>query len=176
VFRGTKSVPREPKQEPPKNNLRRHFFVFDSDAFGQRRRCTRALVTGSGCSVPAPLASVAFLSSISVTNLGSILHMLSTAGYFVPVVAAITIVTFVIWIAVGIAIQKRSSSDATAQAATYSIAVLIISCPCAIGLAMPIVIVIAESIAAKNGVIFKTRILSRPLRISPMLFSIRRAC
>ncbi|KAH8752182.1 E1-E2 ATPase-domain-containing protein [Hyaloscypha finlandica] len=78
------------------------------------------------------------------------------AGYFVPAVAAITIVTFVIWIAVGIAIQKRSSSDATVQAVTYSIAVLIISCPCAIGLAVPMVIVIAGGVAAEKGVIFKT--------------------
>ena len=65
-------------------------------------------------------------------------------------------VTFIIWIAVGIAIQKRSSSDAIAQAVTYAIAVLIISCPCAIGLAVPMVIVIAGCVAAEKGVIFKT--------------------
>jgi heavy metal translocating P-type ATPase len=78
------------------------------------------------------------------------------AGYFVPVVIVITIITFVIWIAVGIAIQERSSSDATVQAVTYAIAVLIISCPCAIGLAVPMVIVIAGGVAADKGVIFKS--------------------
>ncbi|RDW65043.1 hypothetical protein BP6252_10694 [Coleophoma cylindrospora] len=78
------------------------------------------------------------------------------AGYFVPVIVAITIVTFVIWVAIGIAIQQRSSSDATVQAVTYAIAVLIISCPCAIGLAVPMVIVIAGGVAAERGVIFKT--------------------
>lgn len=80
----------------------------------------------------------------------------SVAGYFVPVVIVITIVTFVIWIAVGIAIQRKSSSDATVQAVTYAIAVLIISCPCAIGLAVPMVTVIAGGVAADNGVVFKS--------------------
>ena len=77
------------------------------------------------------------------------------AGYFVPVVAAITIITFAIWVAVGVATQKRSSSDAIVQALTYAIAILIISCPCAIGLAVPMVIVIAGGVAAEKGVIFK---------------------
>jgi heavy metal translocating P-type ATPase len=78
------------------------------------------------------------------------------SGYFVPVVIVITIITFVIWIAVGTVIQKKSSSDATVQAVTYAIAVLIILCPCAIGLAVPMVVVIAGGVAADKGVIFKS--------------------
>ncbi|KAK2016226.1 copper-translocating P-type ATPase [Colletotrichum eremochloae] len=78
------------------------------------------------------------------------------ASYFVPVVVAITIVTFSIWIAVGIAVRKQSGSEATIQAVTYAITVLIVSCPCAIGLAVPMVIVIASGVAAERGVIFKS--------------------
>ncbi|KAL4935202.1 hypothetical protein BDV06DRAFT_234534 [Aspergillus oleicola] len=77
------------------------------------------------------------------------------ASYFVPVVVTLTIITFVIWIAVGIAVRNQSGSRATAEATTYAITVLIVSCPCAIGLAVPMVIVIASGVAAERGVIFK---------------------
>lgn len=78
------------------------------------------------------------------------------ASYFVPVVVTLTIITFVIWIAVGVAVRNQSGSRATTEAITYAITVLIVSCPCAIGLAVPMVIVIASGVAAERGVIFKT--------------------
>ncbi|KAH6629851.1 E1-E2 ATPase-domain-containing protein [Boeremia exigua] len=78
------------------------------------------------------------------------------ASYFVPVVVALTIVTFVVWVAVGVAVRKQSGSQATIEAITYAITVLIVSCPCAIGLAVPMVIVIASGVAARRGVIFKS--------------------
>ena len=78
------------------------------------------------------------------------------AGYFVPVIVTLTIITFVIWIAIGIKVRGESSSEAAIQAITFGIAVLIVSCPCAIGLAVPMVIVIAGGVAAEHGIIFKT--------------------
>lgn len=78
------------------------------------------------------------------------------ASYFVPVVGALTILTLVIWIAIGVAVRKQSGAEATIQAITYAITVLIVSCPCAIGLAVPMVIVIASGVAAERGVIFKS--------------------
>lgn len=78
------------------------------------------------------------------------------ASYFVPVVVALTIITFVIWVAVGMAIRGYDGSEATIQAITYAITVLIVSCPCAIGLAVPMVIVIASGVAAERGIIFKS--------------------
>ncbi|KGO41716.1 ATPase, P-type, K/Mg/Cd/Cu/Zn/Na/Ca/Na/H-transporter [Penicillium expansum] len=78
------------------------------------------------------------------------------ASYFVPVIVGLTIVTFVIWVAVGIAIQGKTGSEATVQAVTYAITVLIVSCPCAIGLAVPMVVVICSGIVAERGVIFKS--------------------
>ncbi|KAB8230335.1 cation-transporting P-type ATPase PCA1 [Aspergillus alliaceus] len=77
------------------------------------------------------------------------------ASYFVPVVVALTIITFVIWVAIGIAVRNHSGSRATTEAITYAITVLIVSCPCAIGLAVPMVIVIASGVAAERGIIFK---------------------
>ena len=78
------------------------------------------------------------------------------AAYFVPVVVALTVITFSIWVAVGVAVQAKSGSEATIQAVTFAITVLIVSCPCAIGLAVPIVIVMAAGIAAERGVVFKS--------------------
>lgn len=78
------------------------------------------------------------------------------AGYFVPVVVMLTIITFAIWVAIGVAVRKQSGSEATIEAITYAITVLIVSCPCAIGLAVPMVIVIASGVAARHGVIFKS--------------------
>ncbi|KAF1929843.1 heavy metal translocatin [Didymella exigua CBS 183.55] len=78
------------------------------------------------------------------------------ASCFVPVVVGITIVTFTIWVAIGVAVRQQPASQATIEATTYAITVLIVSCPCAIGLAVPVVIVIATGVAAQHGVIFKS--------------------
>lgn len=77
------------------------------------------------------------------------------ASYSVPVVA-LTIITLVIWIAIGVTVRKQSGAEAIIQAITYAITVRIVSCPCAIGLAVPMVIVIASGVAAERGVIFKS--------------------
>lgn len=78
------------------------------------------------------------------------------AGYFIPVVLGLTVITFIGWMAIGITIRKDSAPEAAVQAITYGIAVLIVSCPCALGLAVPMVLVIAGGVAADNGVIFKS--------------------
>ncbi|KAJ4131456.1 hypothetical protein NW768_005642 [Fusarium equiseti] len=78
------------------------------------------------------------------------------ASYFVPVVVTLTIVTFAIWVAVGLKVRGYGGSKATTEAITYAIAVLIVSCPCAIGLAVPMVIVIMSGVAAEKGIIFKS--------------------
>lgn len=78
------------------------------------------------------------------------------ATFFVPIIISITVIVFCIWLAIGIAVQKKPASEATVQAITYAISVLIVSCPCAIGLAVPMVIVVATGVAAEKGVIFKS--------------------
>lgn len=93
------------------------------------------------------------------------------AGYFVPVVLALTVITFAIWVAVGIAVRHQSGGPAAVNAITYSLSVLIVSCPCAIGLAVPMVIVVAGGVAAKHGVIFKSAITVETARkISHVVF------
>lgn len=77
------------------------------------------------------------------------------ASYFVPVVVALTIITFCAWVGVGVAVQGKSGSEAVVQAITYAITVLIVSCPCAVGLAVPMVVVITSGVAAERGVVIK---------------------
>ncbi|KAK4233839.1 E1-E2 ATPase-domain-containing protein [Achaetomium macrosporum] len=78
------------------------------------------------------------------------------ASYFVPVVVVLTVITFVVWVVVGVTVRHQSGAEATIQAVTYAMTVLIVSCPCAIGLAVPMVIVIATGVGAEHGIIFKS--------------------
>ncbi len=78
------------------------------------------------------------------------------ASYFVPVILFLTIITFAIWIAIGVSSRHQNGGRAVVDAITYAISVLIVSCPCAIGLAVPMVVVISGGVAAKHGVVFKS--------------------
>ncbi len=69
------------------------------------------------------------------------------AGIFVPVVLGISLLTLIIWLAVG---------QTPSFALTRAIAVLVISCPCALGLATPVAIMVGTGVGAKNGVLFQS--------------------
>ncbi|KAL2866128.1 cation-transporting P-type ATPase PCA1 [Aspergillus lucknowensis] len=112
-------------------------------------RLTR-LPADNTLSAIAGMVDQAKLSKVKIQDIAD-----RVASYFVPVVVALTIITFLVWIAVGIAVRDQSGSRAATEAITYAITVLIVSCPCAIGLAVPMVIVIASGVAAGRGVIFK---------------------
>ena len=93
------------------------------------------------------------------------------AGYFIPVVVLLAIITFGIWTAIGMVVRNQSAASAVVQAITYAVSVLIVSCPCAIGLAVPMVVVIAGGIAAKHGIIFKSaEIIEIGRKVSHVVF------
>ena len=69
------------------------------------------------------------------------------AGYFVPAVVIISIITFIVWALVG-------PEPAMAYAIINAVAVLIIACPCALGLATPMSIMTATGKGATVGVLF----------------------
>ena len=77
------------------------------------------------------------------------------ASWFVPVVLAISIIVFVIWLIIAFKIRNKDWGGSVGLAITYGIAVLAISCPCALGLAVPMVLIIAGGVAAKSGVVIK---------------------
>jgi Cu+-exporting ATPase len=70
------------------------------------------------------------------------------AGYFVPAVVLIAIVTFVIWGLVG-------PAPRLAHALVNAVAVLIIACPCALGLATPVSIMVGTGRGARAGILIK---------------------
>ena len=69
------------------------------------------------------------------------------AGVFVPVVIAIAVVTFCVWLAL---------TGSVTEAITAGVAVLVISCPCALGLATPVAIMVGTGRGAEMGVLFKS--------------------
>jgi Cu+-exporting ATPase len=70
------------------------------------------------------------------------------AGIFVPVVLAVSALTFVLWMWLGP--QPR-----LAHAIVCAVAVLIIACPCALGLATPMSIMVGVGRGAQEGVLVK---------------------
>jgi Cu+-exporting ATPase len=70
------------------------------------------------------------------------------AGYFVQIVVAIAVITFVVWAWIG-------PEPRMAYALVNAVAVLIIACPCALGLATPMSIMVAMGKGATGGVLFK---------------------
>ncbi|RHZ50292.1 hypothetical protein CDV55_101836 [Aspergillus turcosus] len=93
------------------------------------------------------------------------------AGWFIPVVVAIAIIVFVIWIVIALKVRGKNAGGAVGQAITYSIAVLAISCPCALGLAVPMVLVITGGVAARAGVVVKQGdATGRALKVTDVVF------
>jgi Cu+-exporting ATPase len=99
----------------------------------------------------------------SDTLLGQIVHMVAEAqrsrapiqgladkvsSIFVPVVLAVSVLTFVVWLWLGPAPQL-------AYAIVNAVAVLIIACPCALGLATPMSIMVGVGRGAQTGVLVK---------------------
>lgn len=70
------------------------------------------------------------------------------AGYFVPTVMIIAILTFLVWFNFG-------PSPASAYAVVTAVTVLIIACPCAVGMAVPLSLVAGVGKGAEHGVLIR---------------------
>jgi Cu2+-exporting ATPase len=68
--------------------------------------------------------------------------------YFVPIVVAISVITFIAWVMFG-------PEPRYVYAFVNAIAVLIIACPCALGLATPMSVMVGVGKGAQNGVLIK---------------------
>src|SRR5439155_6242740 len=70
----------------------------------------------------------------------------TVAGYFVPAVIGVAIITFIVWSIVG-------PAPSMAYALVNAVSVLIIACPCALGLATPMSIMVGVGRAAQAGIL-----------------------
>ncbi len=70
----------------------------------------------------------------------------TVAGYFVPAVIAIALLTFLGWLLAGVGLER---------ALIPAVAVLVIACPCALGLATPTAVMVGTGLGADHGILIK---------------------
>lgn len=84
------------------------------------------------------------------------------SGIFVPVVACVAILSFIVWYFV---------EGNIPQGIISAVSVLVIACPCALGLATPTAIMVGTGIGAENGILIKSgEHLERTYRINAIVF------
>ena len=84
------------------------------------------------------------------------------SGYFVPTVLAISIITLVIYLLLGLEISTAISTFVT---------ILVVACPCSLGLATPLAIVVSEGVCVNNGILVKkSEILETASKIDTIVF------
>jgi Cu+-exporting ATPase len=84
------------------------------------------------------------------------------AGWFVPVVLVIAVVTLVAW--------YLKTGDFSASLVN-AVAVLVIACPCALGLATPTAVMVGTGTAARQGILIKNgEALESAYRVDTILF------
>ncbi|KAL8933082.1 MAG: hypothetical protein Q9211_005975, partial [Gyalolechia sp. 1 TL-2023] len=82
-------------------------------------------------------------------------------GYFVPVITALAIITFVTWFALGqsgLISPKYLEGQQGGWAfwsLEFAIAVFVVACPCGIGLAAPTALFVGGGLAAKSGILVR---------------------
>jgi P-type Cu+ transporter len=85
----------------------------------------------------------------------------SITGYFVPFVVSVAIITWFIWLALGLSGTLPESWRDTNVGGwpfwslQFAIAVFVIACPCGIGLAAPTALFVGGGLAAKYGILVK---------------------
>jgi len=84
------------------------------------------------------------------------------AAYFVPIVLAIGVITFLAW---------YLSGSELIFALTAFIAVVIIACPCALGLATPTAVIVGTGLGAENGILIRdAETLERAGKVDTIVF------
>ncbi|MFT9660629.1 heavy metal translocating P-type ATPase [Mycobacteroides abscessus subsp. abscessus] len=107
----------------------------------------RIVVRANKVGADTQLARMARLVSDAQTGKAQVQRLADrVSSVFVPVVLAISALTFVAWAALG---------NPLASAFTAAVAVLIIACPCALGLATPTAILVGTGRGAQLGVLIK---------------------
>jgi len=117
------------------------------------------------------LANIVKLVEDAQTNKAPVQAIADTiSSYFVPVVCAISLVVFVMWLTLaatgvipddwttdhsGTGHSSKPEDNPFLFAFGFGIAVLVIACPCALGLATPTAVMVATGVGARYGILVK---------------------
>lgn len=85
------------------------------------------------------------------------------AGYFVPAVISLSILTFAAWMIISNVLSldalpamfHRHGASKLAVCLQMCISVVVVACPCALGLSTPTAIMVGTGVGAKNGILIK---------------------
>ncbi|KAF7925122.1 uncharacterized protein EAE98_007210 [Botrytis deweyae] len=80
-------------------------------------------------------------------------------GYFVPVITLIAILTFIVWLSLGLSgvlpDDYRGSRGWAVWSLQFAIAVFVVACPCGLALAAPTALFVGGGLAAHHGILVK---------------------
>lgn len=86
----------------------------------------------------------------------------TVAGYFVPTIITLGVLTFVIWMLLSHVLPnppeiflKDSSGGRIMVCVKLCISVIVFACPCALGLATPTAVMVGTGVGAENGILIK---------------------
>ncbi|KAF2859345.1 heavy metal translocatin [Piedraia hortae CBS 480.64] len=84
------------------------------------------------------------------------------AGYFVPVIVTLALLTFTCWMVLSHSMKdppaifmSGASGGKVLVCVKLCIAVVVFACPCALGLATPTAVMVGTGVGAENGILFK---------------------
>ena len=85
------------------------------------------------------------------------------AGFFVPGVLAVALLTFIVWLVLSHVIDNdnlpmvflHSGASKFAVCLKLCISVVVVACPCALGLSTPTAIMVGTGVGAQNGILIK---------------------
>lgn len=84
------------------------------------------------------------------------------SGYFVPFVISIAIITFIVYLILGLGFSTALITFVT---------ILVVACPCSLGLATPLAIVVSEGKCMENGILVKkSEILENAQKVNTVVF------